>query len=197
MSKKAANVSESWERIERWLVANDAARRIVLPQGATEADVARAERLMGMRLPDDLRESYRRHDGSNEVWLFDQGFILPLGGEDPGNEFMSVVGLWDKMREVGHQLEREDTEVKGPIRDGWWRPGWAPLTEDWSGAFICVDLDPPTQGVIGQVFFFWACYREFLAVSWAALLEQRAAAFESGRYKVTEDGRIGKVDDPD
>lgn len=148
---------------------------------------------MGLRLPDDVQESYRRHDGSNEVWLFEQGFLLPLGGRDPAKEYMTVAGLWDKMLLVGEQMETEATEVKGPIRAWWWRPGWVPLTENWQGEFICVDLDPPTRGVMGQAFFFWACYREHLAKSWAALLAKRAIELESGLYEVTEKGQIARV----
>lgn len=190
MPKKAPSVAKSWERIERWIAANDTARKIVLSQGASDAQIRRAERLMRVRLPDDLRESYRRHDGSNAVWLFEQGFLLPLGGSNVAKEYMTVVGLWDKMRKVAERMEGERTQVKGPIRAGWWREGWVPLTENWQGAFICLDLDPPKRGTVGQVFFFCDDRREFLEQSWAGLLARRAAEFESGEWVVTEDGLI-------
>lgn len=174
MSKDRATVSESWDRIESWLREKDTSKRIVLPTGATERQIKKGEAILGFQLPDDLRQSFRRHNGSNGIWLLDEGFLLPIGGDNPAKEYMTAIGLWDKMRMVGEQMKKEATEVKGPIKSGWWREKWVPLTENWQGEFICVDLDPQSRGVVGQAFFFWACYREHLSKSWSDLLAQRA-----------------------
>lgn len=63
-----------WTRIHAWLDANAPEGYGHLRPGASDRAVQAAEEAMGVRLPDDLKTSYRTHDGQdNEPGL--------IGGE--------------------------------------------------------------------------------------------------------------------
>lgn len=52
-----------WDRIRTWLDANAPAGYGQLRPGASAAAIRAAEKAMGLSLPDDLKASYRIHDG--------------------------------------------------------------------------------------------------------------------------------------
>ncbi|WP_327044980.1 hypothetical protein OG320_25015 [Microbispora sp. NBC_01189] len=60
----SAGVNRQWRRIERWLRAHAPRTYASLNGPATPRLVARAEARIGTRLPDSLRASLLRHDGS-------------------------------------------------------------------------------------------------------------------------------------
>ncbi len=146
---------------------------------------------MGLEFPEDVRESYRLHDGSRQgsyLVLFERGFILPLGSdpEDGG----SVVDEWKSMCGIADQMaarygESLTGEVAGPIRRTFWNPRWVPLTCDWESHAVCIDLDPAPGGRVGQVIMrrreadVWV-----LAPSWSEWLARYAADLEAGEYRL-------------
>jgi hypothetical protein len=91
------SVVNSRRRIDTWLRATTSAQAVVLPSGATEEEIRAAESILGLRLPGDVRESHLVHNGSNEVWIFDHAFLMPLD-EDPSSP--SVVPLFDSAGQV-------------------------------------------------------------------------------------------------
>src|SRR4051812_14658163 len=66
-SRPPAPVAESWRRIEAWLDEHLPDVRATLRPGVTEKDLAKFEKLVGRTLPDDVRESWRIHDGQRTV----------------------------------------------------------------------------------------------------------------------------------
>src|SRR5437763_1938278 len=58
-----APVAKSWRRIEAWLDAHWTGFRNGLRPGADEAEIE----AIGRSLPDDVRESYRLHDGQRQA----------------------------------------------------------------------------------------------------------------------------------
>lgn len=64
--RRAASVSESWQRLERWFKVY--APEIIgsLRPGSTEQQISTVESDSGVRLPDDVRQSYLIHDGQND-----------------------------------------------------------------------------------------------------------------------------------
>src|SRR5262249_25041501 len=132
---------------------------------ATRAALQQVEKAIGQRLPDDVRESYRIHDGQNEgaeenqpvPGVFFGMRPLPLA-EERGVEWcwrQHVVFLPEKIGE-------EDPEVRGnfmsfppdAIRLARMRAGWIPLYWDSDRNFFGIDLDPGPRGVKGQVIPF-------------------------------------------
>jgi cell wall assembly regulator SMI1 len=67
-----------WDRIHRWLDANAPAGYGDLRPGATAAAIRAAEKAMGLKLPADVKASYRIHDGqgSGAGLLGGEGWFL-------------------------------------------------------------------------------------------------------------------------
>jgi hypothetical protein len=62
-----APVAESWRRIEAWMSRHCPEVVVSLLPGASERDIARFEEAIGRPLPEDVKESYRIHDGLGNV----------------------------------------------------------------------------------------------------------------------------------
>src|SRR5687768_15301119 len=68
--RRAAQVSTSWARIKAWLRGNLPETLADLCPGASAALIEEFENTIGRRLPDDVRESWRIHNGQ-------EGFNIP------------------------------------------------------------------------------------------------------------------------
>src|SRR5258708_1856634 len=83
-SRSNDGVETLWERIGSWLKKHWPEAR--LAPGASNAQIDKAEAALGLRLPKDVRRSYRVHDGSPSVTLIPLGpwrvtfSLLPLSG---------------------------------------------------------------------------------------------------------------------
>src|SRR6476619_2797545 len=59
-----------WGRIEAWLDAHVPGGANILAPGATTAESTYAERSLGVSFPEDVRDSFRLHDGQSDgPWL--------------------------------------------------------------------------------------------------------------------------------
>src|SRR4051794_14346760 len=65
--KPPAPVAESWRRIEAWLGEHLPIVKLSLRPGISKRDLAKFEKIVGQRLPDDVRESWMIHDGQRPV----------------------------------------------------------------------------------------------------------------------------------
>ena len=61
-----SQVREAWERMEAWCEEHHPALLDVLSPGATEEQIAALEASIEHALPEDVRESLRRHNGQTE-----------------------------------------------------------------------------------------------------------------------------------
>jgi cell wall assembly regulator SMI1 len=61
-----APVAESWRRIEAWLDEHLPAVKTTLRPGVTDEDPATFEDALGRPLPDEVRQSWKVHDGQKE-----------------------------------------------------------------------------------------------------------------------------------
>ena len=185
----ASSVTDSWARIDAWLRINELPAKFLPPPGLPEATIRAAEAAMGLELPEDVRESYRVHDGSRRgsyLVLFERGYLLPLEAS-PDDE--SVVESRKSMCEIAEQLASEYGDIAGevaaPIRKTFWSPRWVPLTCDWESHAVCIDSDPAEGGRVGQVIMrrreadAWV-----LAPSWGEWLAKYAADLEAGEYRL-------------
>jgi cell wall assembly regulator SMI1 len=114
-------MEEVWKRIEGWLDENAPAGYANLRPGASAEAIQAAEEAMGLKLPADVKASYRVHDGqSNEPGLIGgEGWcLLPL---------QQMVAWWRKWCEQSQRF-RECVPVA------------------WGGAgdYIFIDLSPTT-----------------------------------------------------
>lgn len=177
-----------------------ASERVVLNDGASEAALAQLEAHLGFSMPDDVKALYRLHDGEAS-WC---GFFK---GEEwlPIENVQSEYDIWHQLYQDGCFDNGEcDTDQgcspnSAAIKpDHWWNPKWLPLTADGSGNGLMIDLDPSTDGNVGQIIQMWHDEpdRSLIAPSLRAYLEAYAQDLENGVYVIHPDyyGVIAKSD---
>ena len=188
-----SKVAKAWERIDRWF-SDNAADEFELAPGASNEEIDRVESEIGLSLPNEMKESYRIHNGSSRLWFFEQGYLMPLDkpGELSKREqslFTTVIESRTSMMEMLEEGYFEDEDFvsypEGPIRDDWWHAGWVPITCNDGGDHLCVDLSPEEGGKIGQVIDWWheQGATGLVAKSFSDLLTATADRFEAGEFE--------------
>jgi cell wall assembly regulator SMI1 len=185
-----------WERIEAWF-SQHAPDNVSLPEGAKESEIDQAESVIGMRFPLDLRESYKLHNGSNRIWLFPQGYLMPL--EKPRHLsrrkqalYQSVLDSWKSMNQLlsrGILSEyHQSGSSEGSTSGASWSPNWLPITCNQSGDYVCIDLDTNGKNAAGQVIDWWheKGSPTVLCPSFSTFLADLVDDLESGRYVFDE-----------
>lgn len=145
------DMKTTWDRIHVWLAANAPDVLASLRPGATEEAIQVAEREMGVKLPDDVRDCYRFHDGQgckNEEST-PPGFLY-------GQHWQSLADILADWHVRMHLVDignygRGRSTSEDPIRTDWWHPAWVPLTTSHTGAWNCLDLAPAPGGDVGQI----------------------------------------------
>jgi len=142
-------IAECWEFLE-----SQVGGRSALPLGATESAILKAESSMRVEFPDDFRELLLRHDGSGRY------HISPYNTGGGCQTFMSIsdiLSTWKSMVEIGADFENDGEfgEQTGPVKENYWNKRWIPFAENGCGDNIVVDLDPPSDGTLGQIVDWW------------------------------------------
>lgn len=176
-----------WKQIESWLEKNAPEMLNTLLPGATDKEILAAEKAMGIEFPEEVKESYRLHNGQD-------GRATPLMGEWQLLSLKNMVSQWKVMKKLVDKGKFDDAEVKtvGPVRADWYNLKWIPLAYNGAGDFQCLDLDPPPKGKAGQIISFWHMKdeRKELANSYKAWLKGFANDLKKGKYKVKEEGLV-------
>ncbi|HEV3259025.1 MAG TPA: SMI1/KNR4 family protein [Gemmataceae bacterium] len=178
------SVAESWKRITAWIAEHAPALDFPLNHGASEKAIAKVEKAIGAKLPDDFKESVRLHDGGG-CWIpYSHGELLSLEG---------ILAQWKKYSEwqaKGEYATGKDwipREIKGPIKPVFWNKRRVYVTDN-SGDHLTLDLDPPAKGRYGQVLHHSheVGPTEVVASGWATFLWMLADDLESGKYVYLE-----------
>lgn len=188
-------IRQDWKRIEDWTAANFPAEFFRLVDGATEKQIQALERTLGVSLPDDVKESYRIHNGCSDTNMPYTGFLLPI---DDIGKFWAACCQQQKEEKWGSP-EYDDYQpqcIEGPIKPIWWNPLRIRVTDNCSGGGLTIDLDPPDEGTRGQVIHFDSAMgpTRVYAKGWGAFLKQVADDAEAGRFKFDEHRVWGRVD---
>jgi cell wall assembly regulator SMI1 len=173
------SVRESWERIASWYDRNTRPGKFWRAPGASESQIDALEEALGSRLPEDVRESYRLHNGTS--WLLHYGEVMALG---------DVEAVWRRyggwQRDDGYAVGAswQPREIKGPIKPIWWSPLRIPITDNGGGDPVMLDLDPAEGGTRGQVIDFNHEVGPLgvLASGWAEWLGAIADGLDAGEY---------------
>lgn len=188
-----------WNRIDTWLARHAPAILSKLQPGATDEELRLTEAVMGIELPQEVRASYRVHNGCNgwpciehwrlvslaemsEIWQMMKGI---LDDQDPTNEYF-----------FGPQ-DGEILSEPFPLQVVWWHPKWIPLLEFGNGDGLYVDVAPGPTGHHGQLVSFWnedAAMNDVVAPGWLAYLSAFADDLEADRYLLNGQGYLETED---
>ena len=190
------SIQTSWDKITRWFDANPPAipdDALELFGGATAREIKEAEQAMGMSLPEDVRESYRLHNGNREC----QGLFIWGGGLF---SLERMVEAWrtcaEYVRSGAFPGVENLPDPTGPVKKSWWNIKWIPII-DRGADYHVLDMDPAEGGHVGQVvqFFHETGADRVDAPSWQAYLSGYADGLEQGMYWYNNrDGSVEPVE---
>jgi cell wall assembly regulator SMI1 len=156
----------------------------ILAAGASEQAIEEVERELGVILPEDVRASYRRHDGRFSLEPVIAMDMLPL---------IEMAEWWRILEQLPHdepwagqppyyitdEVVRSDYQA-GPVQPVWWHRRWIPFASELAGNLTCIDLASASDGLVGQVIAWdhecgptrelFPSFQRFLA-TWADQLE--------------------------
>ena len=179
-------VADSWQKIEVWLAANEPELMKSLNPGATDAQILEVEKAIGNSLPEQIKESYRIHNGQSSGDL-----IPPLQPDDEGSyvlystvEMLREWRSWKELVDSGEFRGKESGPDQG-IQSSWWHPGWISFASNGGGDSMCIDLAPAQGGTVGQIITMnhESSARQKLANSFAEWLSELTYTIESGVLK--------------
>lgn len=178
--ESVSTVNSSWSRIRAAIESAIPGVSAVLRPGVSATQLGSFEKMIGQRLPNDVRESYLLCDGTTAE-LEQRLLCGPFYGFDmlPLAELIDSWKMWAGLVEgKGH-----DAHMKGVdwIRPVYASSGWLPIIADAAGSHIGVDLSPTDKGLTGQVINFGRheYSKLVLAPTFEAFLAQIAADLES------------------
>ncbi len=188
-----------WNRIEEWIA--EQASGVFLENGVSASDIDNAEAILG-KLPSDVRASYKIHNGTNLLWLTEDGYLMPLFvpshvPRKKQHRYNAIVKRWTLFKELldggGFEGPGFVSEPVGPIKTDHWNPKWIPITDNRCGDHICIDMSPAKGGKKGQVIR-WdheVGATQVIAASFTEWLENVADEMDDGG--VVLDAKSGAV----
>lgn len=169
-----------WGRLEAWAKKN-AKRSLRLKKGASEKQIAAAEKKMKLNFPAAFRASLLLHDGQDAK---DDTFEW-MPGCSPLASLDAIVEQW-----VDEQEQVDPDEPKKAVEGGllWnvlWHPRRVPIagTPYWDGDNTYLDLHPGPKGIEGQIItLVTECDFVVLGKSFSSAIETYIEALESGDW---------------
>ena len=176
-----------------WQNLIDAAKKaapkadIVINNGTNLDAIKALEILIAKPLPQDFINSYLVCDGisKGKVQLFGPR-LMPIA---------EIMLNWQSMKEIkasGAFMQKSKAILSEPaqgIKNDWWNDYWLPITDNMSGDYDCIDLDPTDEGVYGQVIRFMHddAYRSLEAKSMQDWIEKTTLRIKNGELKYDAD----------
>ena len=139
---------DTWRSLERSLRRYYPQKLRSLNAPAQPKDLSRLEDTIGMRLPKNVKDSYRLHDGqtiiSIEDTLYEHEELLCI------DQIILEWQEWQAMQASGAFVYRRAVAGRG-VQALWWHSLWVPITSNGAGGYHCIDLAPAGGGRRGQV----------------------------------------------
>ena len=181
------SVSDSWSRIAAWYDEHTFPGKFTLNSGASPEAVDQLEQTLGSSLPSDFRESLLLHDAGKFCWLLWYGELL---NTDAIARQWTTYRDWQDRGEyaIDGSADWMPHAIEGPIKPVFWSTKRVPITDN-SGNHLILDLDPPVEGIYGQVVdhSHEVGPRTVLAPSWEEFLAQIAMDLDVGKYVYDEE----------
>lgn len=106
---------------------------------ASEDELQELQDVIGTALPEKFIEFYKAADGEADSIGAILGFsLMPISSIIDEHEYISDCGDITSYK-------------KGIIKEGSGNSKWIPFADDAGGSFFAIDLDPDTEGTVGQI----------------------------------------------
>jgi cell wall assembly regulator SMI1 len=191
------SLQEIWKRIETQLQIEAWFEKMHVSEvlsdfqpGATEEEIQAVEAALGIVFPEEVKTSYRIHNGSNRQAL--------IGDPDQSLwelcSLHEVVYYWNMLEKYAAgwkvDLAHDDwLDANGQpilVRVECWNVKWIPLLHS-NGTLICLDLAPTPHGHMGQIIKHDPENgTQWVAPSWQAFRSTFADDLEAGEYSYEE-----------
>jgi cell wall assembly regulator SMI1 len=193
MIVESKKMEELFNKFKNWLIENYEDGFNDLNPPATDDEMSILESSLGLSLPKDFVDCLKVHNGQGNK----------AGGLFDGAEFLSTSRILDEWKVWKGLLDGGDfdgckSEPDKCIKDDWWNQKWIPFTYNGAGDHYCIDTDPASFGVLGQVITMWhdSGERELLANSFLSWFSNYVAAILEGKYAYSDDyGFIVPIED--
>ncbi|OWB79735.1 hypothetical protein B5S32_g3970 [[Candida] boidinii] len=150
---RLSSMGEIWEIFDDWLKENWPQGYNNLSPPATDEEIENLEEKLGVKLPDDFKNSLKCHNGQ-----------IGYQSTFKNNEYLSIDKiyhyrkLWKDIKSNG-KIDGLTSKIydNEPISNEWYNINWIPITHDGAGNHYCLDLDPDLNknGKIGQIITMW------------------------------------------
>lgn len=184
-------VADAWTRIEAWLAEHARFVLETLSPGAGQEAIRETEATLAIGpLPDDFVQSWQIHDG--QTWRNRPPLVAGAHGSYSLLPLRRVVEHWEAWTELlsSGAFAGVRGTPRGPVRAKWWNRRWIPIGVNGVGDLICLDLDPPKKGTVGQVIevLHEEGDRTVLAASLGGWLDRFATDLEAEMYEAHDVG---------
>lgn len=191
--KKKVDGPDLWNRFETWLSKNAPHLKAELNPSVAAQDLEELEKMIDSKLPQDYVDFLKIHNGQERdgEGLIDTEELLS------SERIIEEWTVWKGLLDSGEFADYESKPDKG-IKNDWWNSKWIPVTYDGNGNHYCLDLDPASDGSVGQIIRMWhdAAERELIAPSFKDWMDNYLTALNKGEYLYSEDwGGIVNKDD--
>jgi cell wall assembly regulator SMI1 len=174
-----SDVTTTWTKLEAWIRTNAPDLKKSLKKGASEKQIAKLEKHLGVELPEEYTTFLKLCDGLNE----------------------NVAEQWTIWKDLldGGNFEGVTSKPQKGIRNDWWNPKWIPITHDGGGNHLCIDLEPARGGRPGQIITMWhdSPERQLMYPNLTEWLEHILNGVESGEIVFDPEDYCALVDKED
>lgn len=153
---------------------------------ASNEKIQLVEHTIGKTLPEDLKTFYRIHDGeSGGIGLFFGLSFLSLD---------EAIADWKTWEEIADDISTLDTDIisipTNFIKENYANRFYFPISTDYSGNHIGIDLDPDEKGTFGQVINFGRDenIRYVIAFNITDFLQFILFQLKKGNYRIDKEG---------
>jgi cell wall assembly regulator SMI1 len=190
------DVPAVWKRIEVALQRCSPGLAGRLAAGAKVKDIKAFEKALGRELPEEVRQSFRVHDGerspssSPPYYIFVGLTFCPL--KQTQSEWTMWRGIEGDDGLETYARENGSSTPKDAIRLGYTNHNWIELIDTGGSNYFGVDFEPGRKGLSGHVIKFGRDeeHKVVLAWSWGWFLNDLAEELERGNFR-HEDGADG------
>lgn len=138
-----------WDQLDPLLAIHAPSIAQHLRPPATQEDIVELERVTGISLPPDLKQSYLRHDGCDPKSPNLFGSYRWMSLKEALKRWRETVEAISDDPDI--QADEADSSMGPVVWHGWWRPGWLPIAKDCANWILVSDMTPGPQGHAGQI----------------------------------------------